>query len=372
MRPLPVLAGFVAGILFPMLVSAQSIRPIAEGPLVVVKDGRYGYINHKGEIAIQPQFFWASDFENGFAPVYVCGREVWIDEVGRPVARRSGNSQKLEPRRLGEKIGFADPAGRFRIRPIFDDVLPFSDGMAAVRVDDLWGFIDSTGYEVIPPTFKDAFYFLEGVGTAETADGPVLIDRTGKTIASGFELTHGIVAEGRVPVCRNDKCGFLDLLGNIAIPLVYDDVDSFSRGLASVRKGEKWGYIDESGHTSIPFVYDQAGPFASGLAPVRTGKESGFIDRSGKLAFNLAFQYAPGFLTGNSDGLLVAESDVSRFWTDDGSFGYVDTSGKVIWGPTKESPDHAPVLGWSEQDKIASCKGLPQALQDAVIHFPQQ
>jgi len=138
MRPLPVLAGFVAGILFPMLVSAQSIRPIAEGPLVVVKDGRYGYINHKGEIAIQPQFFWASDFENGFAPVYVCGREVWIDEVGRPVARRSGNSQKLEPRRLGEKIGFADPAGRFRIRPIFDDVLPFSDGMAAVRVDDLW------------------------------------------------------------------------------------------------------------------------------------------------------------------------------------------------------------------------------------------
>lgn len=355
-----------------VLVVAQNYPTLAQEPLVVVKDGKYGYVNHNGEITIQPRFFWGTEFEDGFAAVYVCGRMAWIDDTGKLMPRRPANKHGLQPQRLGEKVGFTDPSGKFRINPIYDDVLPFSDGLAAVRKRDLWGFIDSSGREVIPPKFRDAFYFIEGVATAETESGCVLIDKTGKVIASGFEMTHGIVAEGRVPVGRNDKYGYLDLRGNIAIPLIYDGVDSFSRGVASVKKGQKWGYIDKYNHTAIPFVFDLAGPFASGLAPARIGEETGFIDRSGKFAFRLAFKYAPGFLTGNADGLSVADSDVSRFWTIDGGFGYVNTSGKVIWGPTVGSPDHAPILGWSEEDKVRSCEGLSQAVREAITQFPKE
>jgi hypothetical protein len=142
--------------------------------------------------------------------------------------------------------------------------------------------------------------------------------------------------------------------------------------LAPAEKGGKWGYIDRLGHTAIPFKFDQAGPFGSGLAPTRIGNESGFIDRSEVYAFHLAFRQAGGFLTGNAEGLLVADSDVSVFWTADGGFGYVNTSGKVIWGPIKEIPDHAPILGWSKEDKAKSCKELPQPIRDAIAHFPDE
>ena len=75
--------------------------------------------------------------------------------------------------------------------------------------------------------FAAAFYFIEGVAIVETDSGYVLIDRTGTVLARGFEYLDGIVAEGRVPVSRNGKHGYLDLRGNIAIPLIYDEINSF-------------------------------------------------------------------------------------------------------------------------------------------------
>jgi hypothetical protein len=92
-------------------------------------------------------------------------------------------------------------------------------------------------------------------------------------------------------------------------------------------------------------------------------------------AFSCAptFSHAPGFLTGDEeDGFFIAESDVSRFFTDDEKFGYVNTSGRVIWGPTKGSPDHAPLLGWSDDEKAASCEGISESIKAAIARlFPR-
>lgn len=370
------LAGAVALVLLPIFACAQSQPSKGKDLLVVVKNGRYGYIDHKGKMVIRPQFLWGEDFDHGFAWVYVCSRDVLIDESGSVVPKKQADayafSNGLRLKQQGNKYGFIDTSGKFKIDAIYDDVRPFSDGLAAVRVHSLWGFIDTSGREAIPPKFKEAYYFREGVGLADTDSGSVLIDKTGAVIASGYEYLSGITAEGRVPVSRGQKYGYMDLHGNIAVPLEYDFANSFSRGLAAVKKGDKWGYIDRDGHERIPFVFDDAGEFASGLAPVRIGKESGFIDKSGKFAFHLTFRQAPGFLTGNDEGLFVADSDVSRFWTSDERFGYVNTSGKVIWGPVEGSPDHWPILGWSEKEMAESCKGIPREMREAVAKLPQE
>jgi hypothetical protein len=353
-----------------MLALAQNGRDPGKDPLVVVQNGRYGYIDHNGAVVIQPQFWWGDDFDHGFAEVYVCSRLVSIDASGKVVPRRPANPSELRPRRVGGKAGFIDASGQFKIQPSFDDALPFSDGVAAVKVGESWGFIDSSGREMLPPMFKEAYYFRQGVGLVETNKGYVLIDKSGTVLAYGYEQLKGITEEGRVPVSRNSKFGYLDLRGNIAIPLEYDDLDSFSHGLAPVKKGVKWGYIDRDGKVRIPFIFDQAGLFASGLAPARIGKETGFIDVSGKFVFQLAFELAPGFLTGDDEGIFRADYDVSRFWTGDGRFGYVNTAGKVIWGPNKETPDHPPLFGWSERDKSKSCEGISQAMRETVAGFP--
>jgi WG containing repeat len=340
-------------------------------PLVVVKSGKYGYIDHEGNVLIPPKFIWADDFWRGLGTVYVCGRYVSIDRSGELHPLRIAADGHLEAKEKDSKFGFVDASGQFRIPPAFDEVLPFSDGLAAVRVGEKWGFVDASGRMAIKPRFKSAFYFRDGVGVAETEDpGFALIDKSGAVIVTGFVYVD-LVSDGRVPASRGKKSGFLDLRGRVAIPFDYGQVSSFSGGLAAVEKGEKWGYVDHDGKVVIPFEFDRAGQFGNGLAPAKIGQRTGFIDKSGKFAFSLAFDYAPGFLTGDEESnLLIAPGDVSRFWTAEGRFGYVNTSGHVIWGPTDDSPDHPPLLGWSEEANAESCAGFPESIKNAVATFP--
>jgi hypothetical protein len=341
-----------------------------QDPLVIVKNGNYGYIDHDGKMVIKPQFIWANDFDMGHATVYICGRYATVDSKGTLLPYARPFSRNWLPKKVGDKFGFVDSTGKMRIEPAFEEALPFSEGLAAVQNGGLWGFIDTSGKMIIPARFEDAFYFREGVGYAHMAQEPVLIARTGKVLASGYSLSVGIPAEGRIPVDRDGKYGYLGLDGKIAIPLAYTCVNTFSHGLAPVENGQKWGYINREGRTVIPFKFDDAGRFASGLAPVRVGKDSGFIDRSGNFKFHLAFRQAPGFLTGDEDDMFLADYDISRFWTTDDKFGYVNTAGKVIWGPADGSPDHAPILGWDEQSKIKSCEGFSQEIREMVSKFP--
>ena len=154
--------------------------------------------------------------------------------------------------------------------------------------------------------------------------------------------------------------------------MIYEAVDSFSGGLAAVKKGGRWGYVNHDGQLVIQPQFDRAGYFASGLAPATLGDRTGFIDSSGSFAFLLEYDDAPGFLTGDDeDDLYIAPSDVSRFWTKDRKFGYVNTAGRVIWGPVKSSPDHRPLLGWSEEDKVASCKDVPDEVRRRVAGFAE-
>jgi hypothetical protein len=343
-------------------------------PLVVVRNGKYGYIDHEGKVIIRPQFIWAEDFWHGLGTVYVCGRYVSIDSLGALFPLRIAVEGHLEPKKKGERFGFVDASGQFRIAPTFEEVLPFSDGFAAVRSGQKWGFIDTSGHVVIQPRFTAAFYFREGVATAEldSESGFVLIDTSGRVIADQLQYVD-FIANGRVPAQHGEKSGYLDLAGKVAIPFVYDGVAAFSGGLAAVKKGEKWGYVNRDGDAVISPKFDHAGQFASGLAPARIGPYSGFIDKSGEFVFSLAFDQAPGFLAGDEESdLLIAPTDVSRFWTADRRFGYVNTTGRVIWGPIDGSPDHAPLSGWSAEDKKRSCEGVPESTRSIIAGFPDR
>jgi hypothetical protein len=366
----------------PMLRSATWLALLAVGascicfgrnqdePLVIVQDGRYGYIDHSGKIIIQPQFIWADDFWRGLGTAYVCGRYVSIDSSGALLPLRVTVQGHLEPKREGQRVGFVDAQGHFKINPTFDDALPFSDGLAAVKVGNKWGFVDTAGRQVIQPRFNAAYYFREGVGTAELDSGDVLIDASGKTLASGFQFVD-LVSNGRVPASREGKDGYLDLRGNVTIPFVYQSVRSFSGGLAAVKKEGKWGYVDQDGHPVIPFDLEEAGPFASGLAPARAGGRTGFINKSGKFSFYLPFSYAPGFLTGDHESdMFITDTDVSRFWTPDSKFGYINTSGRVVWGPSSGSPDHPPIMGWSDEENAKSCEGISETIRATIAGFP--
>jgi len=343
-----------------ILAYGQQQRIVFDQPLLIVNDGKYGFIDHSGNVMIKPQFYWSSDFSDGFATVYVCGNLASINPSGKIQAHRLEMNSGLALRRNGSGTGYVDSSGRFQIPPKYEDGLPFSEGLAAVKMGDKWGFVDADGRLVIAPRFAAAYYFVEGVAIADLGESHVLINRTGNVVADGFDHLWSI-GDGRVLVSQRQKWGFIDFGGNVRVPLIYDGArDGFQGGLTSMVKDGKWGYLDRNGGVVIPFQFGDAGPFfANSLPPAKIGKKTGFIDRSGNFKFLLPYRSSPGFVYG----------DVAPFWTEDGRFGYVNASGKIIWGPAAESPDHAPILGWTEKDKLKSCDGISVTVRTLVANL---
>ena len=357
-------------ILLVLTACCASLSWAQDKPLLIVRNGKYGYIDHQGKIIIRPSYIWAEDFRHGLGTVYACGHYLSIDASGTLQPLRIALPGEFEVQKKGDKVGFVNEHGQFKIKPTFDDALFFSEGMAAVKIKGKWGFIDTNGKLVIEAKFENAYYFTEVVAVAELQGvGHVLIDKSGNVLASDLESTQSI-SEGRVPVERNDKTGYLDLQGKVIIPIVYDGGLSFSEGLAAVEKDDKWGYIARDGKLVIPFEYDTAGLFGNGLAPIKMGKRSGFINKAGALVFELPFMSASGFATNaEPSGHGNAGTPVSSFWTDENFFGYVDTSGHVIWGPTKEGPDHPPLFGWTDKLNAKSCEGIPESVKSRIATF---
>lgn len=127
--------------------------------------------------------------------------------------------------------------------------------------------------------------------------------------------------EGVRAVEKNGKYGFKEVGvgGALIIPYKYEDVGSFSGGLAAVQLNGKWGFIDKKNKVVIPFKYDGAGKFSEGLAAVSINRKYGFIDRAGALVIPYQYDYVMWTF---KEGLVPVELN--------GRYGYIDINGKTV------------------------------------------
>ena len=108
-------------------------------------------------------------------------------------------------------------------------------------------------------------------------------------------------SEGMAKVAKNGKYGFIDQTGNEIVNLQYDYASSFSNGFAAVSQGGfwdpdagyvegKWGFIDKTGKVVVPIIYDNVCNFKEGLAAVvEDDGKLGFVDTSGKVVIPLTY-----------------------------------------------------------------------------------
>ena len=87
--------------------------------------------------------------------------------------------------------GYTDRLGRMAIAPQYDYALAFSDGLAAVSKDGRCGYIDASGKAVIALQYEDAASFSEGLALARK-DGVIsVIDTSGKTVFTSKDCDRG-------------------------------------------------------------------------------------------------------------------------------------------------------------------------------------
>ncbi len=118
----------------------------------------------------------------------------------------------------------------------FEDALPFSEGLAAVKNNGLWGYIDTNGEYVVQPQYEQATGFTGGSAAVYGGGMWQIIDRTGTvrlTLPGVSEVTLGyghIEADGVYYSTTNyEQAIFFDYTG---IPV---DGGFWVKGAAGVR-----------------------------------------------------------------------------------------------------------------------------------------
>ena len=304
----------------------DAVGEFSEGLSRFERDGRWGYIDPAGNIVIQPTFPWAEEFHEGMAHVQVDGTVLgydghwgYIDQSGKIVI--PANSGRMISDSNGEESAF-------------------HDGLAMIEVEDKAapphkGFIDKSGKLIIPARFTYVYPFAEGLAAAtesESGDkGWGYIDRSGNwAIPPQFDWASSFQF-GLAPVNRKKDCGYIDKKGNLVLRLPapggQQDCASawgdFTDGLSRWLFGKKYGYIDRSGKTVILPQFDLTYGFSEGLAAVQIGKKWGYIDTTGKMVI------APQELW----NVKQFHNGLAEVQTKEHSVGYLDRSGKYVWGP---------------------------------------
>ena len=199
--------------------------------------GKYGFINHEGDIIIAPKYTEANDFTEGLAAV-----------------------------RINGKFGYINSQGDFIIQPIYDSAEPFSEGWAIVQHKGNQNYINKKGKFLLDKKhvrlapFKNgrAFVYYRSF-IREKFD---IIDTTGKLVSSTpfskvGDFKNGLaIVEGHNHNVRlaKDKAtrieiGVIDTLGNFLIP--YGNYKKISRNnndlfLAYTIDSHEYGHSKEA------------------------------------------------------------------------------------------------------------------------------
>ncbi len=196
-----------------------------EGLAPALKNGQWGYIDHKGNWVIAASYAAAQKFHEGLAFVKRTKKDRW---------------------------GTINCKGEWVAQTDFASVTPFFEGFAAVLTSrDGWGYADRQGDllniqdEAIQGGFEEAYAFSEGLAAVRFAPG---------------------------------TWGYLDQAGKVRHHDKVTYAQGYSCGLAAVEINGKWGYLDKEGNMAIQPKYLHANGFLElpNLGPcARVEDESG-------------------------------------------------------------------------------------------------
>ncbi len=230
--------------------------------------------------------------------------------------------------------GYADTEGRFVIEPIYKRAMPFTtSGLAIVSdADDNRSVIDLNGQMLIPWRHAAISVLPEGLILARVSEDTYDYDHMTTEVynASGKLLfTHpGYLedfSEDYAVSTIAGKAGYIDISGNLAIPVKAENLGAFQGTYALV--AEKFGrekhYIDRQGQDMTKLV-------SEGFAVFYDSDKSlfGYLRPDGSRLTEALYIEAEPFRNGTA--IVLFNPDPAAYG---GVYGLIDTSGKYRINP---------------------------------------
>lgn len=198
-----------------------------------------------------------------------------------------------------DKYGFLNKKGEIAIQAIYDDANWFKDGVATVKVGEKWGAIGTDGQFAINATYDDLWSIGEGrlVFVDHKAQKGGMMDTKGNVIVQPiYDGVENFADNGLCPVCQNEKWGYINKNGDIKLAIMYHEAAPFYEGYAWIYRTEDSNaeLIDTNGNNVLTLSENESpyGVFHNGLCKViayndkdgsRTYK---YIDKKGTLVYS--------------------------------------------------------------------------------------
>lgn len=249
----------------------------------------FGYINEKGEWAIEPQFRKCYDFIGNFA--YADGG--YITKEGKKI-KLPKDAYALETG------GFSHIYHDISVQWVSRKSDCFNDSTILLPVMKFfkWGYVNGDGEVVVPFKYKEANFFYEGRAVVKPYDDKDfrIIDEKGEYITDKtFMVCEGYKEGFAYANDRNVRC-YVDRYGNY---LKYDEkvwpINQFNEGFALVLiKGEEYGrnFINTKGEILCDQQFRRATDFKDGFADFEVDNRWGVIDTTGKIVIPPIYEKA--------------------------------------------------------------------------------
>lgn len=270
----------------------------------ICRNGKYGFVNHEGEIVIQCKWTKVDDFREGLAVV--------DDSSG--------------------KYGYLDLNGNRVIPCMWDRAEPFEDGMAVVKVKSgAWdyksGVIDKDNNLIISTTYNSLEYIGDGLFKHYQSNSKYgIINKDNENVSSPYWYSLGRFCNGLCPAQDREgehRYGYIDKTGQIVIPYWWNSADCFSEGLAVVMdKDRKYGVIDIQGNIVIPCYYEGLKGFCEGLCAFEKDGKRGFINNKDEVVIDAEWKTGGYYAKFNCGRCLVMD--------EEGKYGYINKMGSLV------------------------------------------
>ena len=306
--------------------------------------GKYGFINGRGEIVLEPVYDGLGYSGRPGGSVYVedgtAGKQIYFDSAGRKLfectLRNCGipyDGLALYAAKIqatdgtsATRYGYIDMEGKVAIQPIYHKAFNFSEGLARVNQGKASGYIDTKGKLVIPYRFSETSDFSEGMAAARLTVGGKygFIDTSGKfVIPPRFDYVYSF-SDGAAAVSVNGKYGYIDKTGKSILKPQFTMAQPFSEGLAFVERNGVTFYINKKGEKIIQNI-KAGGTFSGGLAPASRGQTYGYINKSGTFVIKQQFEWGNSF-SGDLAEVYLPSPESPNYVN-----GFIDRSGTIVW-----------------------------------------
>lgn len=310
---------------------------------------KFGYINEQGDIVIKPIFRKAGDFKDGFAKVTTNeGKHTYVKKDGQllnqyfdmcyPFKDGMGRIEKYGSG-YGSTYGFVNKNGEIAIEPKYENVGDFYNGLALVKINSNFGYINKLGEIAIEPKYYSATKFKEGLAAVrDTESKTKYINTKGEVVLEidsyyiGYNFSDGLAMFNQ----KGKKGhGFVNKKGEIVIKPDdrFEAIDNFNEGVARFFTKTETGFINTKGEIVFKVKKNIAlGEVSEGMILFQVKDDNlssnnyGYMNLKGEIVIKPQFQEAERFVNGVAR-VVLKNSITSR---------YIDKSGKFIYIPGRE------------------------------------